>query len=369
MLKSNYKIKKLKEIANEIVEEEKLNNNIDTNLYPVTFIEYYNQYVLKKTINLVKKASLSLYALYARGFYDMEGNIVIFLNTSDRIISLDGNLFSFVKTCYHEFRHTVQNEFSDESYEKFLTVVEALIRQNNNNVSYLLLHDDFSYEIGANLYGIRKAKEYVKRRYPYIYDKEKEKINILENKYTFEYLTYDAAYNFDKFYKIIKSLSFINISDLVKFLEKYKIFQIFLNNDGSFKTIKDIINNVNTFKIDSRIVSAVISSRSFIETVSVQSLSKEELEFFYKHLNYTNYVYNNQLETMTKYKNQKGIDLSNYLKKRQNIVDKARFMKNYIKKCVIKNLYLSLTKYKRKNHKKIINKYIEKTQEEISKKR
>lgn len=305
--------------------------------------------------------------IVAKGFYDGKGNVVILLKSSGKLKKIDDNLFEFVMTCYHEARHIAQDKLSKNSYEFFLAVIEDEVRKRQSDINYYLLHDDFSYEIGANLYGIEKTKEYLKKRYPYIYEKEKEKIQVLENKYTFEYLTYNATYNFDRFYQKINKAILNNCIRFENILEKFKPFKIFFNEDGSFKTITEIIQNENTFKIDSRIVSTIISSKSFIETVNLKSLTKEELEFINKHLNYTNSVYNNQLVTMKKYKNQKGIDLSNYLKKIKNI--NISFIYNLFKRSIIKKTYLKLTKDSREHHKEIVRDYLDKTQEEINKKR
>ncbi len=89
-----------------------------------------------------------------------EKDIVIFLNRIDKIEKVD-NIFQLARTCYHEVRHSIQQNFDNYSYEGFLRNIDLL---RTNKIYYQVEHDSFSFEIGANLYGISKAKEYIKKK-------------------------------------------------------------------------------------------------------------------------------------------------------------------------------------------------------------
>lgn len=52
---------------------------------------------------------------------------------------------------------------------------------------YLLAHDLYSCEIGANLYGIRKAKDYMIKKYPQEYESQKAYIDLLEKYYYYQF--------------------------------------------------------------------------------------------------------------------------------------------------------------------------------------
>ena len=54
--------------------------------------------------------------------------------------------------------HSVQNEFDSNSYDGFLKGMEKIFRRLTNNIDYLLKHDGYSFEIGANLYGVEGLK-------------------------------------------------------------------------------------------------------------------------------------------------------------------------------------------------------------------
>ena len=49
----------------------------------------------------------------------------------------------------------------DYSYDKFLRDAD----ENKMGIDYLLNHDKFSFEIGANLYDVRKAKREYHTKY------------------------------------------------------------------------------------------------------------------------------------------------------------------------------------------------------------
>ena len=58
----------LKDIACDIVEQEKQENNINFEFYPVNIVNYYKSYVWKKKINLLDKLSLLPMPFYSKGF-------------------------------------------------------------------------------------------------------------------------------------------------------------------------------------------------------------------------------------------------------------------------------------------------------------
>lgn len=51
-----------------------------------------------------------------------------------------------------------KKKFNSLSYDGFLRDIDFFVGKNNY-FNYLLNHDEFSFEIGAHLYGVKKAKE------------------------------------------------------------------------------------------------------------------------------------------------------------------------------------------------------------------
>ena len=86
------------------------------------------------------------------------------------------------------------------------------------------------------------AKEYLKKNYPSLYEKQKEEIEKLEKRYQYDYLIYDASNTVDRFINIAKQAKNItkvtNKVGIKTFqeMEKSTVLDIFLNsNDLSFK--------------------------------------------------------------------------------------------------------------------------------------
>ena len=106
--------KKLKDIACDIVKQEKKENNINFEFYPVNIVNYYKSYVWNKKINLLDKLSLLPMPFYANGFAVSDNklkDIVVFLGKHGIFSCKDINISNFVFTCYHEIRHIQQGSW------------------------------------------------------------------------------------------------------------------------------------------------------------------------------------------------------------------------------------------------------------------
>lgn len=58
---ANLSVKELKRLANEIVNEESRKYNLNVNAFPVTFIEYYTDYIFDDKFSLKKLNAMSDY--------------------------------------------------------------------------------------------------------------------------------------------------------------------------------------------------------------------------------------------------------------------------------------------------------------------
>ena len=183
-------IKKMKEIAHDIIDEESRNNNINVNVFPLTFLEYYKGFEEREGRKF--KLYDAIHYVCVRGYYQVgKGNIYVCLENLENFLGVT-NYFEFIKTCYHEFRHRNQDDFDEYSYEGFLRDVENCI-VFNDRFDYKLNHYLYSFEIGANMYALSKAKEYMKRKYLELYEKEKSYIDSVEQRYIIDYLSYDVS--------------------------------------------------------------------------------------------------------------------------------------------------------------------------------
>ena len=287
----------MKKIVYDVVNEELDGSDLDFNIFPVTFIEYYSDYVFGKKFSLINQLTYSLIPITnnnINGFNDLNGNAVIFLNRVNKIEKIEGKLFRLLNICYHELRHSKQQEFDKNSYDRFLIDIEKFIRRFDPK-DYSTSHDKYSYEIGANLYCVDKSKKYLKSKYPDLYEKEKDEIDEIEKQYYLDYATYDASDVFDRFLRLIRYKGFVHGSNG----DINPILEIFLDADNNFRKFSEIINNKNFNSVDKRIIAAVFSSDVFLEELDINALSMNELKILYDSLEYMDTIYKNQAKIIS----------------------------------------------------------------------
>ena len=296
---SDISIKEMKKIVYDVVLEELSNSDLKFNIFPITFVEYYNDYIFKGKFSLIRKFSYSLIPIVNRnasGFNDLGGNAVIFLNRVNKVKKVENKIFRLLNICYHELRHSEQQMFDVNSYDKFMNDIEEFIQQFNSN-DYRLLHDKYSYEIGANLYCVNKSSEYLKKKYPDLYEKEKEDIIKLQKEYYLDYATYDASDVFDRFLKTIRFKDFrYGVNGDIN-----PILGIFLDEDNNFRRFDRIVNNKKFNSVDKRIVAAIFSSDTFLNEVDLDLLTLNELNILYDSLSYMDTIYKNQVKIINDY--------------------------------------------------------------------
>ena len=362
----------MKQIIADIIEQEKEENAIKANVFPVSYSEYYKKHVFDKNFKLTKIMGLLYLPLYAGGYTNYEGDkIIIFLDKIRKRVNIERKIARLIEVCCHEFKHTFQNEYNEYSYATVLTMMEKYLKCIPYNKDYLLEHDKYYFEIDAKLYGIIKSKEYLKKDYPELYEKVKKELAKKERKYKYDYMMYDASNTVDMFLKCLRIINKIEqITGVVKpELEKIKKFpalSIFLNEDGSFKSIKEMIDNEKFGKIDKRIIYAFLSSQTFLENTDFNSVSIEELLIIKKALEYTNNIYKNQEHIANAMKDDKGISTLAYLKSIRSIVLRELLLMYYYTYTSIKSLSLIRNEKERKNHVFDVDKQLKCVEEEIN---
>lgn len=292
--------KEMKNISYTIISKELQKHNLEAIIYPVSVFEYYTKYIPNKYLsdknNFIKLLKLPFIHALACNllFDDKENNIIIFL---DKFKNKDKQLLNLINTCFHEIRHSIQQTFDDYSYNMFLRKIDCFLKKcfPYNYQSY---HDCYSYEIGSNIYAITMTKEFLKNNYPTIYQEEKNNIEKREENIRANYILYDATDRVNQVINTARSMQ-ISINNISP------IFNIFINSDNSFKSIKDIIKHPNFKKLDKRIIYAVLTSDSFFKSIDIEKISSEELVILNESLQYTHTVYHNQIEFC--WKNRKNI--------------------------------------------------------------
>ena len=119
-------ISQMKKMAHDIIGEEARKNNINVDIFPLTFVEYFSGF--EKREGRKFKLYDAIRYVKCRGYFKNNYNdIYICLKSPTNIVLVD-NYYEFVKLCYHEFRHRMQDYFYKYSYEVFLKSMEDIIR-------------------------------------------------------------------------------------------------------------------------------------------------------------------------------------------------------------------------------------------------
>lgn len=327
--------KEIKKIIKDITNSESKKYGIDIKLCPLSFVDIVNSGFVNGTkYTVVRRISDYVEYLNYNGYNDLKGNAVVFVdklanesinylvklyakevsydivqqynialgrNTEYlRKVAERGNgyfnkydgamvrgLFQVLKTSYHEIRHSVQLTFNKYSYERFLRDVEDFFIKCDLGRDYKYNHDSYSFEIGANLYGTRMAKEYLMNNYPLIYEKDKGIIELIEKRYMDDYLLYNPSYTVDRVLPWIRIIGVFSKNDEnIKSISP--VLGIFLNGDGSFKRPSEVMSNEKYQGLDKKIVYAMFSSLSFLKELKyMNDLSPEEISIVMDAMDYT----------------------------------------------------------------------------------
>ena len=218
--------------------------------------------------------------------------IIVFL---DRILkhfkTPEKQLVVAIFSCFHEIRHVQQLNFDTCSYEKFLNDIEDLYMDIDKE-DYYKNHDNYSFEIGANIYAIEKTIKYIKRIDHETFEKEKCFLLGLKSKYVYNYYTYSPIRYIESVVKRIKE---------EKRVPDNNTLRIFFKDDGTSKSISEILEDENYKKLDKRIGYYMFSSDAFAK--SIQDRTDEELEILSKSTRYVIGILDNQDKYILKMKN------------------------------------------------------------------
>lgn len=291
----------IRNICNDVIDLENKKYNLNINIYPVTFIEYFNNYLLKEKVSLVKKVSDLGIAFIPDigGFNDHNNNIVIFIKNIIKSKKNKDTLLYILESCYHEVRHTLQDELEFPEYHKFIRNVERNLRTMKNESYYMIHHDRFSTEIDANIYGIENSIKYIKDNYPDIYFKNRKKYKRYEKKYYFDYYMYDSSEVVDLYLKTSKN-------PIYKFMGNKSYNELIVDNE--FNSLDDKIKKI------------ILSTDYVLKTADINYMDLNEKEFLNKLFKSSFDKYNSQLKILEKYREENLIKEKVYLKEKKRIL-------------------------------------------------
>lgn len=291
--------KEMKHVIYDIINGVSRETGIRINAYPVTISDYYYKYLKQQKFSLVKKiVKMTVPITGCLAYNDLNGNTVYFLDNINKVCdSFDKCVYSIVMSSFHEARHSIQQTFDKYSYEGFFCdvdnqVISKLVGRDDYNVN----HDKFFVEIDANNYGIYKAEEFLKNKYPDVYRRFSNELDKRKRKYKADYISFDPVNEVDRLIKSLNTMEIPfekNISG-----RKSDVLDIFLDRSFRFKRVKDIIRDKRLYQLDERIVFSFFASKSFLDNVDLEKLDNDELYVVGESLDRMNNYYKNQADNL-----------------------------------------------------------------------
>lgn len=199
------------------------------------------------------------------GGYTDGKKITILLNDKTFKNDFNDQLYFKILATFHEFRHIGQKEeFDITNIEKPITNFHHFRYLLEDNClrylppSYALAHDDFYFEIDANLYGIEKTDEYC----------AKNNISAIEYQRRYKQRQYSKmiTYDFDKFINLNRLITFSNQILANKF-SKNPTYGMFFNKNGRFNKLSDITKNPLFYSLDDKLKMEMLTSNSFLSSI------------------------------------------------------------------------------------------------------
>lgn len=291
-----------------------------------------NNSIFEKTLGYTGYIEVPKYILYyTSGGFTNGKEIIILMKTKTLKKNFNEELYFKILSVFHEFRHIGQKEnFDIKKTEKNITnfidfryMLEVCCRHYLPPI-YALEHDDFYFEIDANLYGIQKSEEYC------------EKNGILPTKFQLNYKKKQYSkmlrYDFDKFITLHRLNPLIPIK-----LSKIPNYNIFFSKTGYFKRISDITKNPLFNSLDDKLKTELLSSKSFLSSINYKLNDME--------INYLLDIIDKKItELINNYNKNKELYNNNvfnynvFIKNSDSLLSQIEFLLNY-------KLQYSKTKY------------------------
>ncbi len=225
-----------------------------------------NNNFIKKILSYSGYIEIPKYILYSTSnAYTGNKKITILLKEKDLKQDFNEQLYFRIVSVFHEFRHIGQDEKfnitnikeSITSFEDFRYLLENFCLRYLPP-SYTFAHDDFYFEIDANLYAIEKADEYCRKNNVYA-DK-------IQRKYKQKQYSKMLTYDFDYFIDIHR---FIALNPIIfNQISKNPTYSLFFKKNGTFNKLSDITRNPLFYSLDDKLKMEIFTSRSFLSSIN-----------------------------------------------------------------------------------------------------
>lgn len=282
----------MKSVVDKIKEQEEKRYGRTFDIDFVTVLNYYRKNFDGKKFSLNEVSDLIQTQKKTFGFYDGTSKAVCIFDKNYKLqLFLDNPIKYFFKktisedslitfVLYHEIRHVLQfeNKENFSEYERFcINYLDNIIEGDKFNKD---THDSLFCEIDADLYSSHESlKIYSTKNTPEneyfknIYCKSLYRRDIYDFDTIFKYFCIELEKN--KFKK--------------NEYQKEEYFKIFWNEDGTFKPIKDILNNDNLN--DNLVVIKILSSTYFLNKLNIDDLNQKEIQIISDAIDYNRDIY------------------------------------------------------------------------------
>ena len=315
MKRKNLEIKEMKQLAKQIIQEELKDKNIICDVFPLTFLEYYCDFLPHQKYHLMKSVSFATVPFSSTLAFcqPKEKYIVIFLSKVNQLKKIEPKIFNLVFLCYHEVRHLEQDWVPIENFYGFLHEIEATIAKSYLAYDYYLNHDQYSYEIGANLYAVKKTEEYLKKNYPNIYLEHQLELQEKKERYEYDYFSYNPMDTFDRYVEVSRRIyheAMFSLNKNKSIPKRNRVDEIFFTPDYQYKSLAEIRTNQAFCQLEKEIIYTILTSSTFLSSLDFDTLDKDDTELLYQALEYAYWFYHNQQVSLEKKKVGGNVDSS-----------------------------------------------------------
>lgn len=280
----NLKSSDIKQLLDEIVEEEKEKHGLTFDFHYIGRIKYIKniETIQKQKLTLTEKIKETASSMFIRGFISENTDLVVIFDSKKRITLY--KLVELIYAIYHEIGHAINEKKENieiNNYNNLIYFIDKFLL--TSNINYYIntkYHDSLAHEIMADIYSLKKIKEFFNKNKQYKIDQELlEDIELIVKK---RYQEYNLSKKIDK---IIENNNFIYNNQDIRKLEP---FCIFLNEKGEIRRIDDLLKNEKFNKIDQRIIEGFLKSKSFQKKILYDDISKEAQDYLEKIYNKEN---------------------------------------------------------------------------------
>lgn len=242
----------------------------------------------------------------------------------------DNGLTFLIFAAFHELEHLLQLKYPEKLRKQFnfskqmYKLEEIIIKiskydQSISDVNYSEQHDNFLFEIDADIKGVTNALSFV--RYYEINGINNRYLELMKKYNDFRINNYDIPIMISQFNKIVKK--YPEILNNKQWLDCEELTQ-FYHLDGNLKSIEEIIS------VNSSLLPYFVSSISFLKSINGKKITDYQKKFIYSCLDTVINEHNQKQEKLGEFSDIDLVinELMNYTKVTEKNSKSSKMMAN-----------------------------------------